>query len=154
MQILQVSIKILVIGGMVPVQLGVVEERLDAFGVAAVHKFPDQIPLCGGMGGIKRVQPLGVVQRKTVMVPGGDGNILSAGSFRDAGQLPAVELGDSEVIGQLAVFFLGNLLCPADPFALAQQCVQTPVDKHTEAHFLKIFDAFFRYGNCHMISSL
>ena len=129
-------------GGLPPIDEGVVEEGQQLCFPTGIHKFLHQIP-AADMGRIKVTEALGIVQGKTVMVPGGEGDIFTAGIFGCQSQLLGPKGIGAESFRQLVIFLLGNaqtLLCP---LALAQLAVKTEVDKHTEAQLFKIQNPLF-----------
>ena len=132
-----------------PVQQGIIEIQADSLCVAGVGQLLDGIPVPGR--GVHHIvgRGLGGEHGEAVMVTGGDGDILGAGSLDLAHPLPGVESGRIETARIRGIRFIRDLLIVHHPFALGQHGIHAPVDENAEFLVAELFlgSHRFRSGN-------
>src|SRR5699024_9384353 len=116
----QITVKIPLKVGMVPVQSRVVEERNDIMTIAGVYKFPYQIPPGRTVGRVKLIEPAGVIKGKSLMMPGCEGNIFTSRLFGSQNQLIRVKILRGEGILQFTVFLSVHFADIPYPLAFAK----------------------------------
>ena len=77
------------------------------------------------------------------MVPGGQGYILRSGRLCRRGKLFSPPFLWTEGSSQRLIGFMGDFQTGFGPLALAQYTVNSKMDKHSKAHFLKILNIRF-----------
>ena len=77
-QIFKVLFEIIFVAFLVPVNEGVIEERNYILGVAGIYKLADKITACKGVGSIVITDGRCIVKRKSLVMTGGEGDVLTA----------------------------------------------------------------------------
>ena len=117
---------------MMPVYKRIVQANLKPFGACSVNKFSHYVApklcVCGFEIGGSCVE-----QAKTVMMLGGEYNVLHSGGL--CGFCPGLSVKRLRVefIKVLHVFFLGHFLAAPYPFSPCGYGVQAPMYEHAEA---------------------
>src|SRR5215472_8831209 len=121
----------------VPVELRIIEEELDALMVAFVGEHFQRIFSIGRSGDDVPVGNFGVEHGKAVVMTRGDRDVLHPCGFgqRDPGL--RVEFFWIEECGEAVVLIDGEMALVEDPFAVAKDAVDAPVNEHAEFHILK-----------------
>ena len=116
----------------VPVQQGIVEADLQAFGAERVHEFPEQVAPAGGVGALV-VGELGVPHAEAFVVLGGEDDVFHAGLPGHPGPFLRVEEVGVEMVEVLLVVLVGQAFLVLDPFVPGRHGIESPVDEHAEA---------------------
>jgi hypothetical protein len=134
--------------GVVPIELRIVEEELDALAVGFVGEHLEGIFLVRGALDDVPVGKLGVEHGETVVVAGSDGDVLHAGGFGQSDPGFGVELFGVEEVGQTFVVVEPELAVVENPFTVAEDAVDAPVDEQAELVVLEFLAGFevFRGG--------
>ena len=120
-----------------PVELGVVEEQLDALPAALVGELLQRIaPKGRPVDDVVRRRG-GLEHREPVVVPRRDRDVPDAGGSCEVDPCARVELDGVEGAGEPLVFGHGDLAILHHPLALAEQAVNAPVDEEAELRVLE-----------------
>ena len=126
-----------------------IKEWNDSFFVAFVDKLPDKISARRAVRSVEIVKPLRVVKGKSVVMTSGEGYVFATRSLSGFNKFFRPVLFNVEFFRKFVVFVMVELVYLQSPFAFAQNAVKPEMIKHSEAHFLEIFDVFV----CHIFSS-
>jgi len=127
-----------IIIGIVPVELGVIEEELHALAMAFVGEHFERIFL------VRRARddiPVGhfrVEHREAVVVARGDSDVFHSGGFGQGNPFVGIELFGIEEHREAIVLFQRDLAVVEHPFAVAENAVHAPMDEHAESHVLEV----------------
>ena len=123
--------------GRMPIQLGVVQEQLNALLMAFRRQHPDHVFAVGRARHDIPVRQFRIEHCKSVVVLGSDGDVLHACGLRQRNPRRRVKLDGIEKRRQLRV--IGSVDGPRlhDPFAVTQNAVHAPVNEHSELGILE-----------------
>ena len=130
-----------------PVDQGVVQTHAQPFGSHCVHKFPHKIAPAGGICTLI-IRQLGIKQAETVMVLGGQHNILHARPLRAPSPVAGIISLRGELLHILLILLCGDLCLAHVPFAASGNRIEPPVQEHPKARVLEPLYPFFAF--CHM----
>ena len=100
-----------------------------------------QIAARRGMRGVESGKAPRVVEGEAVVMPGGQRDVTRPGLPGETRQSAGVEFLGGEFFCQLLVLLQGNLAEMLNPFALAEERIQSPVHKNAESQTFKTGDA-------------
>ena len=83
-----------------------IEKGDDAMCAAGIRKFPDQIASAGGMHRIIAAESAGIIERKSVVMAGGQCDISAAGIFGRRCQAVRPSGFGIEACGQCLIFLI------------------------------------------------
>ena len=130
-----------------PVDQGVVQTHAQPFGSHCVHEFPHKIAPAGGICTLI-IRQLGIKQAETVMVLGGQHNILHARPLRAPSPVAGIISLRGELLHILLILLCGDLCLTHVPFAASGNRIEPPVQEHPKARVLEPLYPFFAF--CHM----
>ena len=126
-----------IVVGIVPIELRIIEEELDALAVALVGEHLQRIFLVRRALHDVPVGNFGVEHREAIMMARGDGDVLHAGGLGERDPCVGVEFFGIEKCRQALVFVDFQLAVVEYPFAVAEDAIDAPVNEHAEFHVLK-----------------
>jgi hypothetical protein len=126
-----------VVVGVMPVELRVVEEELDALPVALVGQHLEDVLLVGRAVHDVVVGDLGVEHREAVVMLAGDGDVLHARGLGHGHPFRGVELRGVEQAGQLLVIGHADAALMHHPLAVGERAVHAPVHEEAELGVLE-----------------
>ena len=76
----------------VPVERRVIEHGDDAFVIAGIDKFANEVPVAGGVGDVEIREAVGVVKTESFVMPGGVRDIFHPGTSGRSDKLLRIEV--------------------------------------------------------------
>ena len=125
-----------------PIELRIVEVKLDALAVSFVGEHFERIFFVGRALDDVPVREFGVEHGEAVVVAGSDGDVLHAGGFGESDPGFGVEFFGIEKVREALVVVELELAVVEDPFAVTEDAVDAPVDEEAEFVVLEVLAGF------------
>ena len=129
----------------VPIQLRVVEKEFDALFVALSSQLLHDIALKGRRLYDVVICEFAVEHTEAIVMLAGDGNVFDPRIFRHLNPRMGIKFCGIELRRQLFVLADGDAFVVHNPFAMANQRIDSPVNKHAKA---RIAEPLYRGGVC------